>query len=207
MKPSNYILVTFFVFIVGCSLVLFISARSHKNDKDLTNREYPLDDVNINVIVAESEALIRIHTSDTNSLSIYYPVNEREPENFYRVSNDTLYVSRMILQNQASRRVDIYIRSILSSVVAKSNSDIRITSFFSDKLEIYAEQALVDISNFTIDEMVIQTIHSNISIYSTTETASVSAKLERESNLRINSAKNVGKVNIEKDESSRYSLY
>ena len=207
MKSSNYILVTFFVFIVGCSLVLFISARSHKNDKDLTNREYPLADVNINVIVAESEALIRIHTSDTNSLSIHYPVNEREPENFYRISNDTLYVSRMILQSQASRRVDIYIRSILSSVVAKSNSDIRITSFFSDKLEIYAEQALVDISNITIDEIVIQAIHSNISIYSTTETASVSAKLERKSNLRINSAKNVGKVNIEKDESSRYSLY
>ena len=205
MKPSNYIIVTFFVFVVGCSLVLFISAWSHKDDNNLTGREYSLDNVDINVIVAESEALVRIHTFDTNSISIHYPVNEREPENFYRVGNDTLYLSRMMLQNQESRRVDIYMKSI-ASVVAKNGSDIRITSFYSDRLGINAEQAKIEIFNTSIDEVVIQANRSNISMYSNNKSTSIFAKLENESTLHINS-KDIGKIDVEKDESSRYSVY
>jgi len=205
MKPSNYILVTFFVFIVGCSLVLFISSLSHKNDNILTNKEYLFEDVSINVIVAEPEVLIRIHTAHKNSVSIHYPVNEIEPEKFYRINNDTLYVSRMALQNRDNRRVDIYTTNV-RLVIAKNSSDIRITSFFSDKLGINAEQAKIEIFNTSIDEIVIQANHSNISMYSNNKSASIFAKLENESTFRAES-KDIGKINVEKDESSRYSVY
>ena len=205
MKTTNYIITAFFLFVIGCNLVLFVSGKSHENDDDLTSREYFLDDVSINVVVAEPDALIRIHTFEANTVAIHYPVNEREPEKFYRVSNDTLYVSRMILENHESRRVDLYTKNI-TSVVAKSNSDIRITSFFSDNLEISAEQARIEINNASLEEMVIHAIHSNISMYSIHKLTYVFAKLENESALRTDS-KNISKIDVEKDQSSRYNAY
>ena len=208
MKQSNYIIIVLFVFVIGCTLVLFISARGHENESYFANKEYFIDNEylldSINVIVAEQEASINIRSSDKNSLSIDYPKGEKEPDVLFRISNDTLFVPKVGSPNETY--VNIHIKS-LSSIVVKNKNSIRINSFSSDKLEIDAEQANINISDALIDEIVIQAIHSNISIYSTTETASVSAKLERESNLRINSAKNISKVNIEKDESSRCNLY
>ena len=204
MKISSYIIMVFFVFVIGCTLVLFISAKGHEKDNVLTNKEYLLGDADINVIVAEPEALIRIHTFDTSSVSIHYPMNERVPENFYRVSNDTLYVSKMVLQNQESRRVDIYIKDV-ALVIAKKNSDVRITSFFSDSLTINAEQARVEINNASLEEISIQASHSNISMYSN-KVASVFAKIENESIFRTDS-KEVGKIDVEKDQSSRYNVH
>ena len=179
MKTSNYILIALFVFVTASLLVLFISARGHEDDdgdgSNITKKEYPID--SINVIVAEPGVFIIIRTSDNNSLRVRYPKDEKEPENAYRISGDTLFVSKVVYQNEKMKpAIEIYVRD-LSLLVAKSNANIHVRDFIFDKLEINADQAHIGFFNSSIGEAIIQADHSEISMYSTKVNA-IFGKLE-----------------------------
>ena len=205
MKTSNYILIALFVFVTVSLLVLFISARGHENGEgrfNFTQKEYPLD--NIKVIVAEPGVFIHIRTSENNSLIVHYPIDEKEPVNAYRISSDTLFVSKVIYQNEKiNPAIDVYVGH-LSSLVAKSNSNINVDDFTIDKLVINADQAFVGFHNSSIGEAIIQAEHSGISMYST-KVESIFGKLENNSSLRGDS-KNIQKIDIEKDQNSQINL-
>ena len=207
MKTSNYILIALFAFVTVSLLVLFISARGHENVGrafESIQKDYPLD--SINVIVAEPEVLINIHPFDKNVLVINYLKGEEEPENLYRVSNDTLFVLEIVHSKEMRMRMDIgvYVNH-LSSVVAKNKANVSIYDFTSDKLEIHANQAYVNIQNSSIEEAIIQADNSNVSMFSTNVNF-VIAKLENESNL-YGDSKSISKMDLERDQNSKINFY
>jgi len=202
MKTSNYILIVLFVFITINLLVLFISARGHEDRLNFIQKEYPLG--SINVIVVEPEASISIRTSDNNSLKVHYLKDEKEPENFYRVSNDTLFVSKGELSNGMNMHTNVYV-SQLSSFVAKNKSNIHVHDFTFNELEINAEKAYVNFLNSSIEKITIQADNSYISMY-LTKGASVFGKLKNESNLRGDS-KSISKMDLEKDQNSKIHFF
>ena len=207
MKTSNYILIALFAFVTVSLLVLFISARGHKKGEsgfESIQKDYPLD--SINVIVAEPEVMMHIHPFDKNVLVINYLKGEEEPENLYRISNDTLFVLDIIRSKEMRMRmgIGVYVNH-LSSVVAKNKADINIYDFASDKLEINANQARVYLNNSSIKEVIIQADNSEISMFSTNINFVV-AKLENESNLRGDS-KSISKMDLEKDQNSKINFY
>ena len=203
MKTSNYILIALFAFVTVSLLVLFISARGHENGDrfNFIQKEYPLDSVN--VIVAEPEVSIHIRQSNENSLTIHYLRDDKVPENPYRVSNDTLFVSKVVCQNGMSPTIEVYVNH-LSSFVARNKSNIRIHDFTFNKLEINADQARVNLQNSSIEEVIVQADNSEISMYLTKGT-SIFGKLENNSNLRGDS-KSISKMDVEKDQNSRISF-
>ena len=208
MKVSNYIVLAFFVFIIGCTLILFISAKGHEDYNSFTDKEYFIDKEfsldSVKVIVAEQGASLALRVSDKSSLSIRYSKDGGELEFLYRISNDTLFVPKVETSAGMYYGINVRVR-YLSSIVAKNNSSIRIDSLSSDNLKINAEQARVSIYNTTVNEMVIEAIHSEISISSAT-ISSIFAKLENESRFSIDS-KGISKIDVEKDQNSRYSAY
>ena len=198
MKTSNYILIALFAFVTASLLVLFISARGHENETGLTEKEYPVE--NIHTIVAEQKWSVYIHTSDKNSMSVKYPKGKKEPENYYRISNDTLYFLDTAYQNQF---INLYTNH-LSSLVA-SNANIYFRNYISDKLEINAVQAHISFQNSSIEEVVIHTNKSEVSMFST-KVESIAGKLMNDSKLRSDS-KDIQKIEIEKDNSSKIDLH
>ena len=204
MKTSNYILIALFAFVTVSLSVLFISARGHENGDRLNfiQKEYLFDSVN--VIVAEPEANIIIRTSDNNFLKVHYPKNEKEPENTYRVSNDTLFVAKAVLSNGMDMHTDVYV-SHLSSLVARSKSDIHIHDFTFNKLEINAYQARVNFQSSSIEEAIIQADNSDVSMY-LMKGVSIFGKIENNSSLRGDS-KNIQKIDMVKDQNSRFNFY
>ena len=203
MKTSNYILIALFCFVTISLLALFISAKGHGNNSNFTQKEYSLD--GISVIVAEQEVYTYIRASDKNSLIAHYPKNEKRPKNAYRVSNDTLFVMKVVYQNEKMNpAIGVYV-SHLSSLVAKDKANIQVRDFTFDKLEINAEQAHVNFQNSSIEEAIIRANQSEILMYSTKATV-VSGKLENNSKLRGDS-KGINKIDLEKDENSQINLY
>ena len=204
MKTSNYILIALFGFVTVSLLVLFISARGHENgeNSNFSQKEYPLDSVN--VIVADQEIFINIRTSEKNSLKVRYPKDEKKPENVYRVSNDTLFVSKVVYQNDRYIAIEVYV-SYLYSLVAKNNVNVYVRDFTFDELEINAEKAYVGFYNSSIGKAVIRADNSEVSMYST-KIKSISGKLENHSKLRSDS-KNINKMDLEKDDNSQINLY
>jgi len=206
MKTSNYILIALFVFVTASLLVLFISAQGHENGEgrlNFTQKEYPLD--NINVIVAEPGVFINVLTSEKNYIKVSYPKDENEPENTYRVCNDTLFVSKEMEfhKEEVILTVTVYV-SHLSSLVA-NNANIHVNDSSSDKLEINAKQAYVQFHNSSIEKITLQADHSEISMYSTKVNA-IFGKLENKSTLRGGS-ESIQKIDVEKDQNSRFYLY
>ena len=204
MKTSNYILIALFGFVTVSLLVLFISSRGHENgeNSNFSQKEYPLDSVN--VIVADQEIFINIRTSEKNSLKVRYPKDEKKPENVYRVSNDTLFVAKAVLSNGMDMHTDVYV-SHLSSLVARSKSDIHIHDFTFNKLEINAYQARVNFQSSSIEEAIIQADNSDVSMY-LMKGVSIFGKIENNSSLRGDS-KNIQKIDMVKDQNSRFNFY
>ena len=204
MKTSNYILISFFTFIVGSIFVLFIAAIGRENDPyDYPNsekKEYSLGD--FSVIVVESAINIEFKSSENNSLSFPFPKDKEMNEKPFRMNNDTLVIYPVPgFELHHSLRVS---GSKLSTIIAKNSSHIRVDRINSEMFSVDVQQTTFTLDNSEIRELNIQGDRSRIRIYSN-KVDSLSARLKNESFLDI--YKNINKINIEKDETSRYSLY
>ena len=205
MKTSNYILIAFFSFIIGSILVLFIAAVGHEDDSygghtDSEKKEYSLED--FSVIVTESNLRVHFNSSENNSLSFYFPRDREVSEKPFRISNDTLFlypVAGFELHHT------LWVSgNNLSAVIAKGTDHISIGHFNSEALSVDAQQATFSIDNSNIRELNVFGDKADIRLYSS-KIEFLSARLKNESSLDIH--RNANKVDIEKDETSRYSLY
>ena len=205
MKTSNYILIAFFSFIIGSILVLFIAAIGHENDPyggapGYEQKECPLED--FSVIVVESNLRVHFNSSENNSLSFYLPKGQEVSEKPFRISNDTLFIYPILgfelhhtLQLSGNR---------LSTVIAKNNSRVSIRHFNSETLSVDIQQANFSLDDSDVRKLNIQGDKAEVWIHST-KIDLLSARLKNESSLNVHG--NVNKIDIEKDETSRYSLY
>jgi len=205
MKTSNYILSAFFIFITVSLLVLFISSKEHhKNDESsFIYKEYSLD--NFNVIVAEDcDTNIQIRTSDKNYLSINYPKDKSEPEGFYRISNDTLFIYGSICQDKNIGINDIYVKQ-LNSVIAKDSRIIRFLNFHSNKLEVNTTNTEIFFDKSSLEEVILTANASKITNHETNLT-SVIVLLNRKSRFYSRS-KHINKIDLKGDSNSQINIY
>jgi hypothetical protein len=206
MKTSNYIIIAFFTFIFGGMLFLFIAARGHENNERPGIRNRTLsstelaDLADFSVIVAEPDAQFTIEQSDSCRLAVYYPENDNEPKNPYRVSGDTLY----LLGQEAFVSTNFYLNvTQLSSFVANEGSHIHLRNLNLDTFSLFAQDADINIQNTHIGNLLLQANNTRVNIYSTTINQ-ISAKLENNASLY---SENIDKVVIEKDSTSYYSFH
>ena len=203
MKTSNYILIALFSFIIGSILVLFIAAIGHENnpygaESGSEKREYSLED--FSVIVTESNVFF--HSSENNSLAFFLlPEDHEKVKNSFRVSNDTLFI--FPIAGIEHINLNVY-GNRLSAVIAKNNSRVSINRFNSETLSVDVQHATFTLDNSDIRELNVLGDKANIRVYSN-KVESLSAQLKNESSLDI--SRNANKVDIEKDETSRYSFY
>ncbi len=131
MKTSKYILVSFFVFIFGAILVLYADAKTHNKDVNetyITTEKLP----NFHTIVAEENSKIRVLNDTLNNISIEL-YNIKEPYKFgcYKISNDTLYVSK------TETDISLIVRGeSIKTVYGKKDSRITFLSFHNDSISI-----------------------------------------------------------------------
>ena len=203
MKTSNYILIALFSFIIVSTLVLFIAAIGHENDyyggAQFDKKEYSLED--FSTIVVEPNLHVEFNSSENNSLSFYFPKGQEVNEKPFRIINDTLFVCHIADFNSLNLKVS---GSELSTIVAKSNSRVRLNHFNSKTLSVDIQQANFTLDNSEIGKLNILGNKAEILAYSN-KIESLSARLKNGASLDIK--RNVNKVDIEKDETSRYFLY
>jgi len=205
MKTSNYILIALFSFIVGSILVLFIAAIGHENNPygrgpNFEKKEYSLED--FSVMVVDPNLHIEFGPSENNSLSFYLTKDREVSEKPFRISNDTLFVYSVAgLERRHSLRVS---GNKLSAVVVKNDSHVSINHFNSEALSVDVQQASFSIDNSDIRELNVSGDKAGIRMFSS-KIESISARLKNESSFDI--YRNANKLDIEKDETSRYSLY
>ena len=203
MKTSNYILIALFTFIIGSMLVLFIAAIGHENDyyggAQVDKKEYPLED--FSVIVVESNVCIALNSSENNSISFYFPKDQKESEKPFRINNDTLFVYHIAELNSLNLEVS---ESKLSTIVAKNNSRFTLDYFNLETLSVDVQQANFTLGNSEIRKLNVLGDKAEIWTYSS-KIDSLSVKLKNESSFTNNG--NVNMINMEKDETSGYHFY
>lgn len=184
MKISNYIIAAFFVAAAGGTLGMFITAKHHEPEGNnrFTTTEFALPD--FSVIVAQDSVRFSIDGAGGNHWTVVYhekkaPVNSE----WYQVQGDTLFVA-----SHTEFRPVLHIEEI---------SEISILA---------TEKSLIDIRNIKADKVIIASDHGRVNLWDNNQIKSLEATLFHESSLRAYS-RNHKKVMVEKDSSSRYSLY
>jgi hypothetical protein len=223
MKTSNYIIISFFVFLFGGILVLFIAAKFYpKAYPKWIFQEKTLED--FSVIVAEPGAVFFLNNGEQPKIkcssildTCYFPM--------YAVRNDTLFVSSY-QDNKTIQHIDVFCKSI-KSIQGRERSNININKFHFDTLIVKLEQSVfrfsvernssksssvklianqsnVDMGQSNFDKLEIQIGQTNFNT-SNSDIISLSGSLKDHSNLLfLGKAKN---VNLEVDSTSTYQIY
>lgn len=144
MKPSQFILISFFVFLFAAVLVLYIDSFKAYNDNQAKLTEYknifpPKELKPFSTIVAGAHSNIKIIQDSIYSLSIGFTMKDIPPKlSEYKIVNDTLFILESDIQAQT--QTVIRCRSI-HSIIGKSNSDISFKNFKTDSLYIHLEES------------------------------------------------------------------
>lgn len=141
MKTSKYLQIFLFIFIVGATLTLFISAKNHEENsknKSKVNPEETVDFKKINdfsVIVVNKNAKVTIVKDSLTSIHVYDKNNGviKEHYNFKDIAlkNDTLFVDSI----DSKYKIKIHANS-LQKIIALENSDIHLNPYYNDTLLI-----------------------------------------------------------------------
>ncbi len=168
MKTSNKILLSFFIFLFGGIVLLFIGAKYFKdaygNEDNFLTQEKPLN--TFSVVVAETGANFVLKSGTKNKIIQNY-LKDAVP-NFapYVVRNDTLFVysvkkEQSNKQGQSEGGYFIIVPEIfcqnVKSIVAKENSEVRLNEFQTDSLSINLNKAKL---NWTFDKVVFVSIQA-----------------------------------------------
>ncbi|GHU69893.1 hypothetical protein FACS189413_09470 [Bacteroidia bacterium] len=119
-NPIIYWLLFFF----GLLLAWLSEEKQTLGLENLQHREYVLPD--FNVIVAD-KVRIFVMENEQNSLVIYFPKGQTVPSKFYRMKNDTLYLSG------TTAKMTIYCKRV-PSVIVKNRSGVKFEGFPRDSL-------------------------------------------------------------------------
>lgn len=220
MKTSKYISIAFVLFIFGAIFILFIDSKFHIDDKsEFTTVDKKLE--LFSVIVAEKGARFHLHyNSDFKFQGTLFRNEETYHFPDYNISNDTL---RIFESNENIFPIKIYCNSI-TSIIGKSESDIRLYKFQTDSLNIEITNGKINgtLGNYGVKKLSIKASqNSNIGFHQSKieflditlsqSTSSIfnndiiylTAHLTNESNLFGSSQVN---LSLTKDNSSKYQL-
>ena len=144
MKTSNYILISFFVFLFGGVFVLFLTSKLHKLEgAEWKTSEKPLED--FSVVVAENGAKFQLKKAEKSGIEINYkkPDTLSFPKLFVR--NDTLFVFPWEGKIQSIKMKNGYVLDYdnviicarkIKEIIAKNNSKVNAVDLLSDSLSI-----------------------------------------------------------------------
>ncbi|HZL10475.1 MAG TPA: hypothetical protein VFC65_10785 [Prolixibacteraceae bacterium] len=225
MKTSNYILISFFVFLFGGVFLLFISAKyiPHLyNDQEYSTLEKPLDP--FSVLIAKPGSKIRLRPGETLKMSLFYPKSDSCTLPPFTVRNDTLFVSSYP-DNMKQREVNVYCNS-LKSIQEEKRSEVWIEqqfhsdsllvkldqskfSYYSEKnspikasLIFIADQSNIFIGGAKFNKLEIQASSTKINGWNGSF-GSLSGTLKNHSELSISRS---NKINLEADSTSTYNI-
>lgn len=225
MKTSNYILTAFLTFGFVIILTLFIDAKLHgKNSKNIEKvfmEEEKLD--HFSVLVAEEEADVTISVGRENSIVSYVyakerPKNHLSPKEFFRKSNDTIFVKK------ADSVFQLRIHSMtIKKVIGNKNSKITLSANEKDTLSFELDNSKLEWYPNRTDTNFLNIIAKNHSFVNFISTISykvdddgkkkrvypegiefVKVSLKNHSRLRMKKPK---RLDIEVDGTSSYSLF
>lgn len=225
MKTSNYILISFFVFLFGGVFLLYISAKYIPHlyiDQEYSALEKPLDP--FSVLIAKPGATVRLRPGETLKMSLFYTKSDSCTLPPFTVRNDTLFVSAYP-DNLKQREVNVYCNSLKSiqeeerakiSIEKQFDADTLLVklesaefSYFSEQdspkritLTLIANRSKVNIGETNFDHLDIQLNESKMNVWNNSIN-NLTGSITNNSNLNIVEFK---KINLEVDETSKYQL-
>lgn len=145
MKTSNYILISFFVFLFSGIFLLFLSSKFHVwkvINQEFSTQEKSLG--NFSVVVGEPGAKFHLKKGENPSISSTYQKPDSVHFPPFGIRNDTLFVFSYPA-NDKHWDAEIYCKGI-KTIVGKENSYIKIKGLISDSLMVHLNKAEFDCS-------------------------------------------------------------
>jgi hypothetical protein len=225
MKTSNYIAISFLIFLFGGIFVLFLSARIDPRGsfhQEFLTQEKALD--SFSVIVAEQGAGIHLKYGQTSKMVVDYPKGDTCSLPPFTVRNDTLFVSSYSYKKK-QRSVDVYC-SGLKSIQEKNAAHVTIErqfqadtllvkldkaefSYYSEKdspqkisLTLIADQSKVQIGETDLEKLDIQLNNTEMNVWNNS-IGSLSGSIKNQSKLYLDTFR---KISLEVDSTSTYRL-
>ncbi|MDR1683156.1 MAG: hypothetical protein LBS25_07200 [Candidatus Symbiothrix sp.] len=161
MKSSSYIVIAFFVLLLGSCLVFNLCALNHQTSMV----EHSVELEKFHTIVIQANAQINIQTGIENQLIVSLPKDSLVRNDWYTVHNDTLFWNYSPPEiNSMSFRIS---GSGISAIVVKQiKRQINLESISGDNLRIEADEAFIRSENMQMNRLDIQSIQSHIYIRS-----------------------------------------
>ena len=178
MKISNYIIAVFAIVILAGTLGLYIDAKHHSPDGSLETKEYALPEWS--VMVATGVNGLSIEGDGKNGWTVSSRKGDTISNDWYQIEGDTLFVR----SRPAASDVRLHVGD-LTSVIAMEKSTLYLNRIKTKNLKIVSDDSSVQIFDSQIDLMEVQ--------------------LSNQSRMYAN--RNIRKLVMEKDSSSKYSLY
>lgn len=225
MKTSNYIAISFLIFLFGGIFILFLSARIDPRGsyhQEFFTQEKVLD--NFSVIIAEQGAGIHLRYGQAPKMSIQYSKGDTCSLPPFTVRNDTLFVSSYSYKKK-QRPVDVYCNG-LKSIQEKNAAHVTIEkqfqadtlmvkldnaefSYYSEKdnpdrisLTLFADQSKVNIGETNFEKLEIQLNNTEMNVYNNS-IGNLSGSIKNHSKLYIDTFR---KINLEADSTSNYQF-
>lgn len=223
MKTSNYITISFFVFLFGGIFVLFLAAKidprgSYHHGR--STQEKALD--NFSVVVAESDANIRLSSGESSKMVLNYSKEDSCSFPTYRVKDDTLFVDSNPPRNKYYQ-TEILCKQI-NSIEGKAKSKINVEEFKFDSLlvrlnktdfryigvknsvgfslKLIANDSYVNIGGAAINNLDMNINHTQMDGWGN-RIKNLSGKLNEKSRVSMDK---IGKISLESDSTSSYRL-
>lgn len=223
MKTSNYILISFFVFLFGGIFVLFLAAKidprgSYHHGR--STQEKALD--NFSVVVAEQDANIRLITGESSKMVLNYLKEDSCSFPAFRVKDDTLFVGSNPPRNK-HYKTGIWCKRI-NSIEGKAKSQINVEEFRCDSLlvrlnkadfryfgakdsvrfslKLIANDSYINIGGTAISNLDMSLNHTQMDGWGN-RIQNLSGKLNEKSRVSMDK---IRKINLESDSTSSYRL-
>jgi len=223
MKTSNYIAISFFVFLFGGIFVLFLTTKlDPRANEGIRTEIFEKSLDSFSVIVAEARADFRIKSGATSKISNNYHKGETAAFPPYLVRNDTLFVSAFP-DNVKVYNVEVSCAK-LKCIEGKEKSRITLENFSGDSLQlklsgaefrhfaatssgnvslrVIADNSNIRISDSSLKNLDIQLIKTEMNVWNTKVT-NLSGSMKNSSTLSLGT---ISKINLEVDSSSNYRL-
>lgn len=229
MRTSQYILFSFFGFIILAVLVLYIdsvdAAKDNMSELIEHRTKFPPKNLkSFSVIVAKPHSSIQIIKDSTNSISIGYMMEGKTYEfPKYEIVNDTLFISESVTPTESVIRC-----KSLHSIIGQNKSNISLNNFTADHLSIHLNGSRLNggLNNQTIDslELIINNgsrlslslnqskidfgklkgSNSHIELYGSNNFHIIEVELENSSEFSVSGKRD--KLIINSDTSSKYNI-
>lgn len=138
MKTSNYIAISFLIFLFGGILLLFVGAKNYEANEIASTLTHVKKTASFSVVVAEPGAYLVLKNGREFSISQKYKKDTASNFAPFEVRNDTLFISGINLKKLKLGEFiapEVYCKNV-KSIIGKENSNIQLESYYVDSLNI-----------------------------------------------------------------------